>query len=280
MDNETDHPVASGDVHPETARLVAWVAIILCILVSAASPYPLTATLVLCAAVVPGYLYNQYSKEHWWSNFYLAIWAGLMVLAGALFAGQPTVITWLLCAAISIQIFVQVVEGDLKDINGEEITLCEKFGVRLKKPSAYINDEGSIDRLPETSDIGDRGVLTYTYKFVSMIYGLKAIELGSLMAIAYVVSTSNLTMTSLYLGIYFTMSIVFITSLSMVLAYVFDRSYIKKVASIHELSSIVLIGLTLVPLDPRGGVLVVIAPIAWYIIVNQTLHSGILNPDI
>jgi len=273
INTNTDHPIAKGHVHAGMARYVAWGMYILAVVVSAISPYPIEATIVLGLAVVPGHMYNTFSKTQWWSNIYLSCWAMMMVLAGALYAGSVNNITLLLATIIGIQIFVQVIEGDLKDIVGDEESVCRKLGVGTTHVQSYFKNSN-------ISENSSQKVIKYTKRFPAVIYGLKAIELSILGYIVMLNTTSLLSLSQWYLTLYFITLIVFVSSMSMVMVYLYDRDRIKKMSSLHETSSIILIGLTVYPMNPHGGILVAVAPVAWYIISNTLLHSSPLNPDI
>ncbi|EGQ44059.1 MAG: 4-hydroxybenzoate polyprenyltransferase related protein, partial [Candidatus Nanosalina sp. J07AB43] len=138
--NASEHPIAKGKVHAGLARYIAWGSLGLSITISALSGYSLAGTAVLIMAVVPAVLYNKYSKVHWWSNIYLSSWAVLMVLSGALHGGSPNVFTYMICLAVGIQIFVQVMQGTMKDIDGRENSMCKKLGLEKSSTYEFLNE--------------------------------------------------------------------------------------------------------------------------------------------
>jgi 4-hydroxybenzoate polyprenyltransferase len=278
--NGSVHPIARGEVSREIARRIAWGAYFTSVLISIVSPYSLKGTAVLILSVIPAYLYDEFSKTHWWSNVYLSTWAGMMVLSGALHAGDPNIITAALVAVIAIQIFVQVMQGDLKDLTGDEESVCRTLGVDLKSSNSYINDKVDIGLDHDQFNIDQGGVITYTKKFVGLVYSLKAVEISLMLFIVYTFVEDIAGYIGVYSVLYFVAFISFVTSLSMFMVWVYDRDYIKKYSSLHELSAIVLVGLTVSTIDPRSGVVIATTPVIWYVIVNQLLHSGALNPDV
>lgn len=277
--NGSEHPIAKGEVHAGLARYVSWIAFMLSIVISVLSGYSIYGSIVLMLAVIPALMYNKYSKVHWWSNIYLTIWAMMMVIAGALHAGTPNTISYVLAVAIGIQIFIQVIEGDLKDIAGTERSICDVLGVELKSTEEFINGKDDISfSTIESAESVD--VISYTRKFSALVYGLKSVELVILVYVASIFTSMNMSMIRPYILVYFIISIVFITSISMLTVYLYQRDKVKKMSSIHELSAIVLIGASLYPIQHNAGILIAIAPILWYIGVNKVIHSGPLNPDI
>lgn len=252
------HPIAKGEVDHSKARTISWIlavaAVIFCMLITRS----IIATSVLVASFIPGYMYDKLSKMHWWSNLYLSVWAILMVFTGALVAGVPTLYTLILSAALGIQIFVQVIQGDLKDFNTPEASLSKRLGVKL----THEND------------------LDYTKVFTSIVYGLKIIELGLIVTLAVITFSYNGLIDIVWSFSIILLSLAFIYTSSSFIVNVFDRSRIKKASSIHELVSILLLAVSTFQLDSVGAILIAIIPVMWYLLINSMLHSSSLNPDI
>jgi len=285
VEDASGHPIAQGKISPVRARYLAWVAGILSVIVSLIFRMEVLATVALIATFVPGYAYNKFSKVHWWSNIYLSAWVGVVVLTGALYAGSLTWVTALIAIAVVIQIFIQVVQGDLKDLEGPEKTLTERLGVKVVAVEAAVFTENGDEK--QTPYKTSTDVTMYSTKFTALFYSLKSIEATILLYIggvaADITSSEYVTGMDLASGYYLSLlviSIVFFVTASMVLVYVYDRGEIKRNASLHELTSIAFLGIALFPLDSHGGMLVAIAPLLWYIGVNSVIHSGMLNPDI
>lgn len=256
------HLIAKGQIDSSYAIVVSWTSLLTAIAISFLLSVLATATLI--ASVIPGYLYDKYSKKHWWSNIYLSVWAALMVLTGGLYAGSINLFTGLIAVAIAIQILVQVVQGDLKDIKGPENTLAERLGVKVKE-----------------------GVVTYTKKFTWLVYGLKFLEASILIFIAVLITQNNtvfpVTFYNILAGYYILLiaiGVIFVTTAIMFLVHYYDRDEIKQKSSVHELVSIMFLGTALAPFDIYSALLVGLAPILWYVAVNHLIHSSALNPDI
>ena len=280
IDNGSYHPVAEGDVDRNAAKYIAWGAYTLSLLVPLAFGYSILATIVMALAVIPAYAYNLFSKEHWWSNSYMSVWAAMMVLAGALYAGSPNAITVAIAGALSVQSFAQAIQGGLKDIVGDESSLCKKMGVKITKARSYLKDELGVELSGDKAEINNVDVVSYTKKFTALIYVLKTSQIAFLATVAYVYVDMALWEMRAFTLAFFVLVVIFFTTLSMTTVYVYDRDRIKKASSVHELTTLVLLGLTLYTLDPHGGLLVGLAPMVWYLAVNKTVHSGALNPDI
>lgn len=274
------HPIAKGKVHAGIARHMAWVSGFLAVAVSALFDSQPIATVVLIASFLPGYMYNKKSKTHWWSNIYLSIWASLMVLAGALHAGVPTQYTIAISVALGIQIFVQVVQGDLKDINGEENTFAEQMGVHTKHITSPLSSPPSSGEEQLPWNTGSCDVVEYTFAFATWVYLVKIIEALLLVYVATATVPFSVSMSLEYYFAFMLVGIGFFYTVSLFLVYQFDREDIKKRSSLHELTSIVFLGMSVMGLHLEGGILILAAPIVWYLSVNYIINTGALNPDV
>jgi len=252
------HPLAGGDIKTSHASIVAWIAGIIALVLSVIMFDSLIGVLFLVMSFAAGTFYNVYSKTHWWSNAYLSAWVLLITFAGASFAGSFSVYTWLIGGALSIQIFVQVIEGDMKDIKGPERTMAERMGV--------VCD--------------DEGVMHYPSRFRKAINILKMIELSLVGYIVYYnIEFINIADYAVF-GVFSAIVCVFIATTTFYLTSRLDRDKIKKRSSIHELSSVLMLGLSAYWLDYKSAIFIAVAPIVWYILINKMLHSDGLNPDI
>ena len=280
IDNGSYHPIAEGEVDSELARFIAWSAYLVSVAVPIIAGYKKEVAGLIIVAGIPTYFYNRYSKMHWWSNGYVSVWASLMVFAGAMSAGTPNILTVGVALILSMQAFVQSVQGGLKDITGHENSFCKLMGVRLMSAKEYMNENMELNLSESIMDVEDVDVLVYTKKFLASVYTMKITQVVVLILISYQYLDLSIWYMRAFLLVYFIGVVVFFTSLSILTVYIYDRERIKRAASIHEITSIVLLGLTLATLDPHGGVFVAIAPILWYLIVNVSVHSSTLAPDV
>lgn len=280
IDNESHHPIAEGEVDSELARLISWSAYLASIAIPIVAGYKMEVAGMIIAAGIPTYFYNRYSKVHWWSNSYVSVWASLMVFAGAMSAGTPNMITLGVAAILSLQAFVQSIQGGLKDITGDEESFCKTMGVRLMSAKKYMNDNMVLDTSGSMRNVKDVDVLAYTKKFLVSMYTMKIAQVVILMLILYQYLDLSIWYMRVFLLVYFVGVVIFFTSLNVLTVYIYDRERIKRAASVHEITSIVLLGLTLTTLDPHGGMVVAIAPILWYLSVNGLVHSSTLAPDV
>jgi len=249
-----DHPIAQGKIDPTTALIVSVFSAGVAILISAYIGG--TFAMLIMLSFIPGFAYNRYSKKHWWSNIYLTIWASILVIAGSYYIGEPNDITLMITGAIAIQIFVQVMEGDMKDLAGHENTFMEKLGVSLNITSTKVINTKWAEILVSILKIGEF-ILTSTAAFSSLQEGFWIGLLMFVPAGGIFLFTHNLWIVKDY-----------------------DRGQIKMVSSLHELSSIIFLGVCFTFMHIISGVFIMLMPVVWYIGVNNLVHSGALNPDI
>jgi hypothetical protein len=271
------HPIAQGLVDKGHASLVSSLSGIGSVVIASIANLNTMGVIFLGLSFIPGYMYNKWSKEHWWSNIYLSLWAILMVLSGAGFAGQFTQTTYVLSVVLGIQIFVQVIEGDIKDIVNGENTFTQACGVDVVQvQGVHLSTDNKVIQNGKSPS----SLIQYSVLFTAIIYGLKLIQLGLLIHVATTGSALYSYGMYIWIAVMAVLSISFITTVSMFLVYNFDRDYIKKKSSIHEITSIFLIAASVYPISKTGSILILVVPPLWYFFVNVLVHSGMTNPDI
>lgn len=279
-DDVEGHLIAQGKVHAGSARMLAWISAALAIGLIAVSGANIYSVLTLAISFVPGYAYDKFSKEHWWSNGYLSAWSILMVLTGALYAGKPTIYTGLIAVAVGIQIFVQVIQGDLKDLRGSECTFAGVCGVNLTDVANQSIIPSGKNGNSVTMNKSDSNFVSYSKTFISIVYGMKFLEVAVILMVVAMTLEVTTIASKLWATIALIVGVIFIGTASAFLVYVYDRDTIKKKSSTHELVSILLLGLGVFELDPRGALIIIFVPIIWYVGTNFVLHSSALNPDV
>lgn len=286
-DDVGGHPIAQGFVDVEDATKVAWLSAFTSVIVLWMWSRSPGAVSLLLLSFVPGYMYNEWSKVHWWSNGYLSMWAALLVFTGSAVSGTINVYSVCLAFILSIQIFVQVIQGDLKDLKEPESSFAAKLGVITTevKGSVYEYVDGEVG--DEIQSKGYCEVVRYPFKFSLTVYSLKIVEAGLLayVSLAAINELPYSTITTrgfntLYITIFILITMLFIATASLFLVYIYDRDEIKKKSALHEVSSIILIGMSILPLSMLGGVIVATVPAIWFIGVNTVIHSSSMNPDI
>jgi len=260
------HPIATGEVQRKRVKYASRASIVFAIFIIWMGSKGALAPLMLVLSVIPGFAYNKYSKVHWWSNIYLSIWAFILVIAGALYVGEPNIITYLIAGALFIQIFVQVIEGDIKDIQGPESTFAGRFGTHLFS---------SFD-----AELNDYTRIKYSNTLVSIVFSLKFIESALIGIVGFLSVTYGGFKMMAYVGLICIALLLFIYTLAKIFKKEYDRERVKINSAKHELTSIAVIGISMSMINIVAGLIILVAPILWFIGMNGLIHSKGLSPDI
>lgn len=254
-DESGSHPIAEGKVSKDIVKIIVNSSLILSIFLAAVIIEESFGYIAYTIMIITGYIYNKFSKQIWYSNFVLSAWAFAMTFIGASIAGAVTIYTFSFAVLLSAQIFVQVIQGDLKDINGSEETLAEKLGVE-------VNEQA----------------ISYSWKFNFVLYLFKfIIQLPLAVAIFW----SNLV--SPHGGgvvIFSVFTLLFIATAIRWPINELDRGKIKERSAQHEIISMAFIAWTIYPVSASVAVFMCLAPPVWYGFVNRIIYDNVLNPSI
>lgn len=259
-------PLVSGIITKNQALFIVIISI-LCgyalIVFFYRSVYPIS---FFSLALLLGGLYDLYGKRIAGMDFVLAGGLFFICLMGAsTISTDFNVLVYLVCLIYFFQIvFNNAVEGGLKDVDHDGIggakTLAQSMGVNVKL-----------------------GVVQITKSFTGFAYGLRVIFLG---LIVYLGSQPQLDIWSYKHGfqmiIIVFLAVIFLGALSRFLKSMkFDRSRLKKLFSLHEMSSYFMLILVLSPLfDLRIILFLLLLPAVWYLVSNITLYGKLLEPRV
>lgn len=258
------HPIASGEINKHKAIIVTGM-----IVASSFGLYTLlepkgTGYAMLVSSYLFGYAYNDRSKVDWWSNLYFGFWGFTLVLAGAAPFGEYTATTFVLAVAMGIYLFVGVIQGDLKDLDGPENTFSEYLGVKLKSVDTDI--------LPTR--------IVYSREFLTTLASLKVTELSMLIAAYSLLSTDPLSLVKLNSIAMVVGAVLFLSTVGGYVISEYDRAKIKRRYGLHVLVAFIVYGLAITPVSWILGVFVALVPGLWFVLFNKVLHSNVLDPDI
>jgi 4-hydroxybenzoate polyprenyltransferase len=259
-------PLVSGDITKNQALIVVIISI-LCgyglIIIFYRSIYPIT---FFSLAIILGGLYDLYGKRIVGMDF---------ILAGALFficiTGASTIsinfniLVYLVCLVYFFQIaYNNAVEGGLKDVDHDGIggakTMAISMGVNVRQ-----------------------GLLQITKSFVGFAYCLRFIFLGLLVFIG---SQPQLNFWSykniLHILIILFLTVIYIGTLSRFLKSMkFDRSRLKRLFSLHEMTSYFMVIIVLSTLfDLQITIFLIFLPAIWYLVTNLFLYGKLLEPRV
>ena len=259
-------PLISGSITKNQALFIVIISIICSyalIVFFYRSIYPIT---FFSLALLLGGLYNLYGKKIAGMDFVLAGGFFFFCLMGASTVSTDfNALVYLACLIYFFQIaFNNAVEGGLKDVDHDGIggakTLAQFMGVNVKL-----------------------GVLQITKSFAVFAYALRIIFLGLLVFLG---SQPQLEIWSYKHGfqmiITMFLAVISLGTLSRFLKSIkFDRSKLKKLFSLHEITSFFMVIVVLSPLfDLQLNVFLLLLPVVWYLVSNVALYGKPLEPRV
>ncbi len=210
-------------------------------------------------SVVVGAQYNIWGKKHYWMDLFVAVWAAMYCVLGALTV-HPQRMPWALSPLVYIfgamwffrLVVGNSVEGGLKDLEHDlragAKTLPRWFGVHLD---------------------GDR--IVYTPGWWAFELGLEA---GFVLSIAIPIFLGVLQYSTLQM----VLIAVFLAGMAFTLAHIsprrFDREDIKKHTFLHEALGFGIMGIMLV--DAAGwerAVVILVVPLLWFAIWTRAIYG-------
>jgi 4-hydroxybenzoate polyprenyltransferase len=223
--------------------------------------------LFLLFAILLGGIYDAYGKKIPGSDFILGLGFFSICLMGASTVSYNfTILIYIVCSIYFVHIvFNNAVEGGLKDVDHDYMagakTLATRMGVNVQN-----------------------GKLKVTKIFATFSYSIKIIFMG-LIVLLCLQPEINLSFSYRYaiqivLIVFFTV-IVFLTMYKFLHSSIFDRSRLKRLFSVHEISSYFMLIISLSPLiELRSTILLVLLPFIWYIFFNFILYGKLLQPQV
>jgi 4-hydroxybenzoate polyprenyltransferase len=275
MDSEIDKksayfshkPLVAGTICKRNAlSIVIGTGVSSCIIIIIFFPTPLPVLLLICALLFGG-IYDIFGKKFPGSDFILGISFFFICLTGAgTVSYRFNTLTLVMCSIYFVHIvFNNAVEGGIKDIEHDSLagtkTLIQWMNVTL-----------------------ENGKLKVTKRFLVVGYVLRIIFICLICRIVFYgdisqwFSIDNIVFLILLVLLVIVMCIVLFKFLHMPK---YERSFLKKLFSIHEIVSYSVVVISLTPiLDPVTIFFLLILPLLWYILFNLVLTGRPLEPNV
>ena len=223
--------------------------------------------LFLLSAILLGGIYDVYGKKIPGSDVILGLGFFFICLMGASTVSHEfTTVTYIVCSIYFVHIvFNNAVEGGLKDVDHDTIggakTLATRMGVTVQNSRLKV---------------------TKTFAVFSII--IKIIFMGLIVSLwlqpEIRVSLSYNHAIQITLLVLFAVTIVF-TMYKFLRSSPFDRSRLKRLFSVHEISSYFMLVLSLYSLiDLRPTLFLIFFPFLWFILFNVILYGKLLQPQV
>jgi 4-hydroxybenzoate polyprenyltransferase len=264
-----EKPLVKGTVSLNAALGLVFGAMIISYILTIIFFFNFWTLLLLTLAFEFGAIYDIHGKRFAGSDFTLAFWIFFFCLFGASIVSiQFTGPLFLVAGLGFFQIlFNNAIEGGLKDADHDAVggahTLAHALGVKVRS--------GKI-------------ILPGTFKFAS--YSIKLCYICLIILIIYFSKPPIIVLDSVwgYLQLFIIIIFIFIifSTLHVFLNQVeFDRDKLKRIFSMHEISTYYIVPIILLQLLGLFSVLILLLiPLIWYILLNLTLYGKPLEPKV
>jgi len=247
-----------------------FIALLSCACVCLLTVYFFTSVLpilFLLFAILLGGIYDVYGKKIPGSDFILGLGFFFICLMGASTVSHDfTMLTYVVCSIYFVHIvFNNAVEGGLKDVDHDHLvgakTLATRMGVTVQS-----------------------GRLKVTKTFAAFSCIIKIIFIGLIVLLSsqpeISLSLSYKYAIQIVLIVFFAV-IIFFTMYKFLHISIFDRSKLKRLFSVHEMSSYFMLIISLSPLiELWPTIFLIFFPFIWYILFNFVLYGKLLQPQV
>jgi len=265
-------PLVDGTIHPRTAVFICFFLVLLAFFFlfllwrgQNLNDYKFLAMICIFLAGILGSIYDLRGKTLPGSDFFVAISMSFLFLLGALSFGAPTIITWIIFILTFNQaLHMNAVEGGIKDADHDFM-----MGVNNIALGSGVKVDGEKLYIPTSFKAFGMGirlfsvVLLFTPFFFfkdQLIYyePWQPLIIGILAAAAFGVLFFSIKLLSLKR---------------------FDRNAIRKYIGIQSFLRYSLVPIMLIPIiGVVPSIILIIFPIAWYIIFTPLLGEKLFRP--
>lgn len=259
-------PLVSGVIPKEHALYISMTACVFALILTIIFfPNPLTILILLTSIILSG-LYDIFGKKITGSDFILAGGFFFFCLFGASTVSTNfTNLVYILCVLSFLDIlYFNAVSGGIKDVDHDYLagarTLATVMGAKVKN-----------------------GVLFVTKKFEAFGYSIKIAYIGLIIYLGSLPDnkiwlTDNYILQIVLILLIFT---IFISIYKMFKISTFDRSKLKRILAVHEISTYVIVPVVFLPFIGIETTLVLIFfPFTWFVTMNYVLYGTLVQPQV
>ncbi len=255
--NKAHFPLVKGTVSFGSGDLFVKCGLVLLVIFAVMITNHLVALVPLTVGIIAGLVYNRWSKRtHLNGMFISTCFAAVPAFIFVAITGELNYISWLVILFVFLQVYFQItVSGCLKEIQQSK----EKNILRLL--GATVKDTRN-------------GLFSKFNPGLSRVYALILKLIGLMVALA--IASVDITIIPFMLFIIVTC----VVTMRMMSAGTWDRDKKLRQMSIIEIFTYVTLVLAVYPiLGGTATVFLIVAPIAWFLILNRVLW-GVLYPKV
>jgi len=271
----SEKPLVKGSVSMQGALAVVITSVSLTYILTFIYFLDLWVIVALTLSHICGVIYDVWGKKFPGSDFVLAGWIFWFCIYGACVADTslsllelPLIIYIIAGLGFTQIVFNNAVEGGLKDVDHDHIgdarTLATVLGVKVKKGKLKVSTEFRV--------------FTWSIKIFHIILFLSLFINPDLDFWGYEPFYAQLILLIL---IFILIGVIFATTYRFLNFTKFDRSKLKRVFSIHEISTYFIVPLILLPLIGIWiSIGLLLLPLVWFIALNLVLYGKPLEPQV
>jgi 4-hydroxybenzoate polyprenyltransferase len=265
-DDLKEKPLVSGSI---TKKHALFIVVLSCICACALIVFTFQSVFPLSffiSALLLGGIYDVYGKKIHGSDFVLAGGFFFLCLTGASTTSTSfTTLVYIICLLYYFQIvFNNAIEGGLKDINHDTLGGVKNLAARM----------GVNIRL---------GKLHVTKSFALFAFCLRIVFIALLVLLGLQMKPSFWSEDYIFniVIVFFLVVVLFATLYKFLQCSKFDREKMKKLFSVHEMTSYFMILVVLLPiLGLQITAILLLLPVVWYLMFNIVLYGNLLQPQI
>jgi 4-hydroxybenzoate polyprenyltransferase len=259
-------PLVSGDISKTTALLICTLCVLITFFLLFAlwyqqilDIYKFRAVSVLFLAWIFGSIYDFYGKKIIGSDVFVALAVSFVFLFGALAVGVPNIVTWIIfILTFNNLLHMNAVEGGIKDADHDPL-----MGVKNIASASGVKVKGAHISIPNGFKAFGMGIRLFSSILLISPFIIWNYEFYYWQIILLVLG--------IIIMLYF--------SLKLLSIKIFNRSKIRKYISIQSFIRYSLVPIMLISIiGIKMSIILIIFPIAWYIVFTPLLGEKLLKP--
>ncbi len=266
IDDLKEKPLVSGAISKKNALTISiFLALLSFVLITilwygqTIDYYKILAVLCIFSAGIFGSVYDLYGKHIIGSDFLVAFSVALVFLFGALSFGRPEIVTWIIFVlTFNNLLYMNAIQNGIKDADHDY-----KMGVKNIALSSGVEVKGLHLIVPQGFKVFGMGI-----RLCSAV-----LLFSPFLFFQYEYYVWQLFLLTIFTVLFLVIDIKFLTLKT------FDRGKIRKIIGVQSFLRYSLVPLMLISIiGVMYSVILIIFPIAWYIIFTPLLGEKLFKP--
>lgn len=247
-------PLVSGSISLKNSMKIEFISLVLFVSFIAFISPKIYTMFYLCGAIFLAYLYNRYNKSNMPINIIGQIYATFFALVGMSIVVEFDYIVFLSAIIMGLNgIYLNIIEADLKDVEGDIINVPKALGVKFE---------------------GKKAINTFKFYLLNEFIKLSMYMITFYILLLEKVDTWVLVVACIFFALNFLVRLVMFRNLPS------NREKMKPYIAVQELTSILFISTIYIIIHPLLPLLIVLFVAIWLSIWNKILWGTFLRPQV